>query len=47
MFEKVNSIDLEPIAYKLAHSENGESWDIDRIYKAIEQYRYFLTLTAC
>jgi hypothetical protein len=44
LMEKVQAIDLEPIAYKLVYPEDGQGWTAERTYKLIELYRYFLVL---
>ncbi|MEL7224630.1 MAG: glycine-rich domain-containing protein-like [Cyanobacteria bacterium J06576_12] len=42
---KLSTIDFGPIAYKLMHPEEGEAWNIERVTRAIEQYRRFLFLS--
>ena len=44
LIEKVQAIDLEPIAYKLVYPEDGQGWSAEKTYKLIELYRYFLVL---
>ncbi len=41
---KVDTIELEPIAFKLVYPEDGQGWSPEKAYRLIELYRYFLVL---
>jgi hypothetical protein len=41
---RVDTIDLEPIAFKLVYPEDGQGWTPEKTYKLIELYRSFLVL---
>lgn len=46
LLEKVNSIDMSAIAYKLAHQDETRNWNEFKIKDQIDLYRKFLVLTA-
>jgi hypothetical protein len=41
----ISNLDLEPIAYKIAHDEDGPDWSQDQIDTNINQYKAFFVLS--
>ena len=41
---RLSNIDFGPIAFKLMHPDTGKGWSIQKVTRAIEQYRRFLFL---
>ena len=44
LLNKLNGLDLGPIAYKLTHPESGNGWSQERVNSALLRYMRFLCL---
>ena len=42
--EKLDALDLQPIAYKLMHPDHGQGWTWQQVDRAIANYKKFLHL---
>ena len=40
--EKLNALDLEPIAWQLLYSSSSQGWSFERVLRAIADYKRFL-----